>query len=146
MHLKRRLASERLRRIRERAEAAGKRVEVRVAPAKRPAVSIGSVLCGSWADKPDGRRSNARVPVAGDACVRRAGRFGFQLPLRDVSVAGCMVELVEAVHAEDRVIARLPGLEPFGARVAWASRYTASLHFDRPMHPAVFELLITRLA
>ena len=98
-----------------------------------------------WTDDYPARRAAARMPVAGDVSVRRLGGFGFQVPLRDVSAGGCSIDLVELVDIDDHVIARLPGLEPFGARVVWANARSAGLHFDRAMHSAVFELLLGRL-
>ena len=77
--------------------------------------------------------------------LRRLGSFGFEVPMRDVSAAGCRVELVEPVAVNDRVVARLPGLEPFGATVIWSDERSAGLSFNRPLHPAVYELLLGRL-
>jgi hypothetical protein len=75
---------------------------------------------------------------------RRGARHG-EVLLREISAHGCSVELAELVEERDHVIARLPKLEPFGATVAWVDGRSAGLHFNRGMHPAVFELLLTRL-
>jgi hypothetical protein len=76
--------------------------------------------------------------------VKKRGGFGFQLATLDVSPEGCRVELVEMVDAGERVIVRLPALEPLGAQVAWVQGANAGLHFQRPLHSAVFDQLIDR--
>ena len=77
--------------------------------------------------------------------MRRMGSFSFQVTLEDVSTGGCKVELVEFVEVNDHVIARFPGIEPFSAKVTWANSRFAGIDFDRPLHPAVFEQLLSRL-
>ena len=76
--------------------------------------------------------------------VKKLGGFGFQLPTLDVSAEGCRVELVEMVDAGERVIVRLPALEPLGAQVAWVQGANAGLRFQRPLHSAVFDQLMDR--
>ena len=77
--------------------------------------------------------------------MRRMGSFSFQVTLEDVSTGGCKVELVEFVEVNDHVIARFPGIEPFSPKVTWADSRFAGIDFDRPLHPAVFEQLLSRL-
>lgn len=140
-----RIASGRLERVRDRAQPARvnlalERVVRRLVSAERAAST-----CGTWADEPPSRRGAERNGVEGKISMRRLGSFGFELPVRDISTAGCKVELVEQVCASDSVITRLPGLEPFGATVVWSDDRTAGVRFNRPIHPAVFELLLERL-
>ena len=45
----------------------------------------------------------------------------------------------------DPVIARLPQLEPLGSRVCWTEGGIAGVQFLRTIHPAVFDMLLTRL-
>ena len=145
MRLKKRLAQERLFRVRDRAHSARTSfAQTRIAfpylSARRPVA-----VCGTFADNGPARRFTARSDVAGEISVRRVGSFGFEVPVRNVSAAGCSVGLVEPVAINDRVIARLPGLEPLAAKVIWADPHCAGLQFERPIHPAVFELLLERL-
>ena len=91
------------------------------------------------------RRRSCRRPVDHEVSVKKVGGFGFQLPTRDVSPDGCRVELVEMVDTGERVIVRLPSLEPLGAEVAWVKGANAGLQFQRALHPAVFDQLIDRL-
>jgi hypothetical protein len=97
------------------------------------------------APRPEGcRRQSCRRPVEHEVGVKKLGGFGFQLPTVDVSAGGCRVELVEMVDAGERVIVRLPTLEPLGAQVAWVQGANAGLHFQRPIHAAVFDQLLDR--
>ena len=105
-----------------------------------------SRICGTWADKPTGRRRNQRVRCVAEIGMRRMGSFSFQVVVEDVSAGGCKVELVEFVDVDDHVIARFPGIEPFSAKVSWADARFAGIDFERPLHPAVFEQLLSRLA
>jgi len=139
------MPAERLRRVRSRAHFA-------CSTPAGPGLGCDTLACEpssspipAWTEQPDGRRRTPRVAVNGEASLRRRGSFSFQLALGDLSAGGCKVELVESVEIDDRVIARLPGLEAFSARVAWADRYSAGIAFDRAIHPAVFEQLVSRL-
>jgi hypothetical protein len=98
---------------------------------------------------PDGtaeRRQCGRVPVNSEILVRRLGAFNFNLALKDISAGGCRVVMLEPTAIGDPVIARLPQLEPLGSRVCWAEGTTTGLQFLTTMHPAVFDMLLTRLA
>jgi hypothetical protein len=96
------------------------------------------------AAEPDPQRRSRRVRVTTEVSVRKVGSFSFQLAAPNVSTGGCRVELVEMVDVNERVIVRLPALEPLGAEVAWVEGAHAGLRFQRPLHPAVFDQLIDR--
>jgi hypothetical protein len=93
----------------------------------------------------DERRANARVAMNDEVVVRRLGGFNFEVALRDLSSGGCRVEMLEPAEAGDSAVARLPKLEPLGARVRWAEGTTTGLQFHTTIHPAVFEQLLTRM-
>lgn len=151
MRLTKRISRDRLERVRDRAQSARvslakERVIRRLMSAERATAVCGSTAgCDIWTDQPPARRGAERNIVDGEVSMRRLGSFGFDLPVRDISTAGCKVELVEQVTASDHVITRLPGLEPFGATVIWSDERRAGIRFNRPIHPAVFELLLERL-
>jgi hypothetical protein len=92
------------------------------------------------------RRRSRRVTVSDEVGIRRIGSFNFQAPMSDVSAGGCRVELIEAYDVGDRLVARLPKLEPLGARVCWTAGVTAGIEFLTTIHPAVFDSLLTRLS
>lgn len=93
----------------------------------------------------DERRRFSRVSSAGEVIVRRLGGFNFQVALHDVSAGGCRVEMIEASEAGDSVITRLPQLEPLGSTVCWADGTTTGIKFSNAIHPAVFDLVVSRL-
>ena len=150
MYLKRRI-EHRVRRMRFRAkgEAAAPHVKALVAgleAARLSSLTPGKVSHRSPVEDHDARRANRRLPVATEVSVRKAGGFSFQLRAFDVSAGGCRVELVEAVDPDERVIVRLPTLEPLAAEVEWVYGNVAGLRFERPLHPAVFDNLMDRLS
>lgn len=136
---------ERLARIRDRAQSARAALATERATPRTPIAESPAAEDGAWTDRPPARRLTERSYADGQISMRRLGSFGFELPVRDLSPVGCRVELVEQVSAKDHVITRLPGLEPFGATVMWSDERCAGIRFNRPIHPAVFELLLERL-
>jgi hypothetical protein len=153
MHLMSRKPSERLLQITRRASfgrAVRPAPEV-AAPAPTPAEPIHeeAPAAAEIAVPGDGvegsRRRSPRVAVADEVGIRRIGSFNFQARLDNVSAGGCRVELIEAYEVGDRVIARLPQLEPLGARVCWTMGATAGIEFLSGMHPAVFDSVLLRL-
>jgi hypothetical protein len=156
MRLKKRQAADRLQRLRLRLRSYAQGAKgalssplielVNRSPAIDRSMTAGaSAACGTWADRPDGRRRSHRIAVSAEISMRKMGSFSFQVPLGDISTRGCMVELVEFIDAGEHVIARFPGLEPFGARVTWSDAHCAGVEFERSLHPAVFEQLLSRL-
>ena len=91
-------------------------------------------------------RQSDRVGVAADISLRRIGRSTFRVNVTDLSPEGCKVLLVERPAKGERVLVKFDGLEVLEADVCWVDDFTAGLRFDKPVHPAVFELLIERLA
>lgn len=146
MRLTKRAARERLHRIRDRAQSARATLASEHVAERLPFAQRTSAMCGTWADQQPARRLHQRTHVQGHISVRRLGSFGFDIPVRDLSATGCKVELVESVAARDHVVARLPGLEPLGATVIWSDERCAGLQFNRPIHPAVLDMLLERLS
>jgi hypothetical protein len=144
MRLKRPVLEHRMQRMTLRANADAPVAAV-LAPVAR--MSASAIIARQEPGAPEGcRRRSCRLPVEHEVGVKKLGGFGFQLPTRDVSPDGCQVELVEMVDTGERVIVRLPSLEPLGAEVAWVKGANAGLQFQRPLHPAVFDQLIDRFA
>lgn len=97
-------------------------------------------------EKEEVERSCERVPAAIEAQLRRVGRLAYSVSLRDVSPEGCKVELVERPAVGEVMHLKLPGLESLEARARWVEGHVAGLKFKHPLHPAVFEMLLDRLA
>ncbi|HEX6660533.1 MAG TPA: PilZ domain-containing protein [Sphingomicrobium sp.] len=90
-------------------------------------------------------RQSERIALAADVRLRRVGRSTFRVNVTDLSPEGCKVLLVERPSKGERVLVKFDGLEVLEANVCWVEDFTAGLSFEKPMHPAVFELLIERL-
>jgi hypothetical protein len=114
-----------------------------------PLPSLSDLRCGKRCDvenpQSPGRRRAARTVADAAILLRRLGRGALEVRLLDISTGGCQLQRPAGLSLAEHVVTRLPGLEPLGATVAWANSRHAGLHFDRPLHPAVFELLLTRL-
>jgi hypothetical protein len=91
------------------------------------------------------RRQSGRIATTSEVLVRRVGGFNFNVALKDISTGGCRLEMLEPTAVGDRVIARLPQLEPLGSCVKWAQGTINGVEFASRIHPAVFNLLLTRL-
>ena len=90
-------------------------------------------------------RKSDRITTAAEVTMRRLGSANYKLTVNDLSPHGCKLELVERPAVSERVLIKFEGLETLDAEVCWVDGFTAGLRFDRPMHPAVFELLVERL-
>lgn len=91
-------------------------------------------------------RKAQRIDVKAEAILRIPNRPSYRVAVDDLSTDGCKVEFVERPREGDRVAVKFFGLDALEAKVAWAERSTAGLIFTNPMHPAVFDLLLQRLA
>ena len=90
-------------------------------------------------------RRSERISLDAHVSLRRVGRANFRVTVTDASPDGCKVELVERPSMGERVLVKFDGLEPLEADVCWVAGFTAGLMFQKPIHPAVFELLAERL-
>jgi hypothetical protein len=139
----------RLARVRGRARAGSEKlVPAKASAYLRGAASAATAVPGTQmtADGQTERRRCGRVQTHSEVLVRRLGGFNFNIALKDISSGGCRVEMMEPTAVGDPVIARLPQLEPLGSRVCWADGSTTGLQFLRTIHPAVLDMLLTRLA
>jgi hypothetical protein len=143
MRLKERLEQQRVRRITLRANSQATVGVVGLPVARVPRLRAGASP-QQVAQPKDCRRKSRRIAAEAEVSVKKLGGFGFQLQTRNVSAGGCRVELIEMVDCGERVIVRLPALEPLGAQVAWVDGANAGLHFQRSLHAAVFDQLIDR--
>lgn len=90
-------------------------------------------------------RKSARVPVSLDAGLRaRGGYSSVSVQILDLSTHGFRIESLLDLAVGMDVWLRLPGLEPCHARVAWVENYVAGCAFERPLHPAVLEMIVSR--
>ena len=92
------------------------------------------------------RRHCERHELRSEVTVRRIGGFNFEVPLSDISVGGCKVEMLEESEVGDTVIARFPQLEPLGSRICWTDGRKIGVEFFNRIHPAVLDLVVSRIS
>src|SRR5436305_4903994 len=93
--------------------------------------------------KPKGRVSE-RVPLEVAAGLRQRGAAGVSVQVMDLSTHGFRVQThLELAEGSD-VWLRLPGLEPCHAVVAWTKGNYVGCRFERPLHPAVLEMIVRK--
>jgi hypothetical protein len=90
-------------------------------------------------------RRSERISLTADVSLRRLGQNSYRVRVNDLSPHGCKVDLVERPCVGEHMLVKFEGLEVFDAEVCWVESYVAGLRFEKPMHPAVFDLLLERL-
>jgi hypothetical protein len=83
------------------------------------------------------RRQFVRTPVSIGAGLRADDRPASPIAVVDLSTHGCGIEAACHLEPGVRVWLKLPGLESWPARIAWADANRAGLAFDRPLHESV---------
>ena len=93
--------------------------------------------------EPKGRVSE-RVPLEVAAGLRQRGASGVSVQVMDLSTHGFRAAThLELAEGSD-VWLRLPGLEPCHAVVAWSKGNYIGCRFERPLHPAVLEMIVRK--
>lgn len=90
-------------------------------------------------------RQSQRESIQADVSSRRAGALVCQVQLFDVSPHGCKVEFLEQPNVDERVWVKFEGLESLSGLVCWVGGFVAGVEFDKTIHSAVFERLVTQL-
>jgi hypothetical protein len=108
----------------------------------------GEIPCSSkattWGNQ-DSRRS-VRVGLSAAITLRRSGQCRYRIQILDISHHGCKADFVERPAVDERVWVTFEGLEALEAIVCWVRGFEVGLEFEKPIHPAVFEGLISKLA
>jgi hypothetical protein len=91
-------------------------------------------------------RANVRIAANAEIKLRRLGRNAFNVALSDLSLDGCRLEVVERPRVDEAVQVVFPGLATIDAKIRWVDGFVAGLKFEQPFHPAVFDMLVERLA
>jgi hypothetical protein len=109
-----------------------------------PAISgeISTEDRGDAGEKKD--RISRRVPVEFGAGLRQRGGAGVSVQIMDLSTHGFRIETHLDLYVGMDVWLRLPGLESSHAKVCWVQDYLAGCAFERPLHPAVLEMVIAK--
>lgn len=87
-----------------------------------------------------------RTMLSAEVAMRRLGKHTFKVQVFDASPDGCKLELVDKPRVDEHVLVKFDGLEALEAEVCWIEGNCAGLRFEKTIHPAVFDLLLERLA
>ena len=98
---------------------------------------------GSAARVPIARQS-PRVSFPAELELRQSGHKRYQITVRDCSPQGCCLNLVDRLSLDEVVWIKMPGLESLEAYVCWTRDFLAGVEFTKPLHPAVFDMLLKR--
>ena len=116
-------------------------------PSESSDFSINGELSTEPAHRPPpqrkGRKSE-RVPVELGAGLRQRGASGVSVQIMDLSIDGFRVATHLELFPGTQVWLRLPGLEPCHAQVVWAEGHYLGCVFERPLHPAVLQMIIDK--
>lgn len=88
----------------------------------------------------DPRRS-MRVALHAQANLRSPRHQSSRVSVYDVSQHGCKLDFVERPKVSDRLWVKFEGVEAIESLVCWVDS-CIGVEFDRPIHPAVFDLLL----
>jgi hypothetical protein len=89
-------------------------------------------------------RAAERLEVCAEISLRRSGKASYRVQTSDITRFGCACEFVERPNINEKVWVKLAGLETLEADVCWIGGSSLGLKFKTPLHPAVFELLLSR--
>jgi len=87
-------------------------------------------------------RKSARVPLKAEVQLRRSGQSNYLVNVHDISREGCKLEFVERPRLDETVWVKFERLDPIEAIVCWLKGPDVGIEFARPIHPAVFDVLV----
>ncbi len=90
-------------------------------------------------------RKSACSTLTVEVVLRRSGQGSYRVRLHDLSPDGCKLEFIERPRLGELVWVKFDDLEGLEASVCWVDGFAAGLVFRKPIHPAVFELLLLKL-
>jgi hypothetical protein len=96
--------------------------------------------------EPQKPRKHDRVSLKASVSLRRQGSANYLVSTSDVSPSGCRVEFVERPTEGEIHWIKFDGLEALEVQVRWVRAFSAGVQFTRPIHPAVFDMLVTKLS
>ena len=95
--------------------------------------------------RPQAARKSARVSTSALVKMRRRGQQSLTVKVFDLSPEGCKLEFFEKPKLDESVWIKFEGLEILEATVCWVEERSAGVEFNRPIHVAVFDVLVSRL-
>lgn len=89
-------------------------------------------------------RKSQRVAVDMSAALRQRGASGVSVRVLDLSQHGFRAATHLELPIGTDVWLRLPGLEPYHATIAWQEGHYIGCSFERPLHPAVVDMIVRK--
>ena len=89
-------------------------------------------------------RKSERVKLELGAGLRQRGGTGVAIQILDLSTDGFRATTHLQLEKGSDVWLRLPGLEPYHAKVMWSKGNFIGCAFERPLHPAVLEMVVKK--
>lgn len=94
--------------------------------------------------RPRHPRKSQRTQVDMGAALRQRGASGVSVRVLDLSPHGFRAATHLELPQGSDVWLRLPGLEPYHATVAWSEGHFIGCAFERPLHPAVVDMIVRK--
>lgn len=91
-------------------------------------------------------RRSTRQAASTSAMLRRPGRRAYTTTASDLSPHGCRCEFIERPSISDLMWIKFDRVEALECKVSWVEGSSVGLEFIRPLHQAVFEMLLHRVA
>lgn len=89
-------------------------------------------------------RKTERVSLEIGAGLRQRGGTGVSIQIMDLSTDGFRAQTHLQLERGADVWLRLPGLEPYQAKVMWSKGSFIGCAFERPLHPAVLDMVVKK--
>ena len=96
--------------------------------------------------RPHWPRRSERVAVVAEVTLRKPGQPNYRVRVLDASPEGCKLEFIQRPREGDRIWVKFEGLETLEAQVCWVEDFVMGVNFARSLHPAVFDLLVTKIS
>jgi hypothetical protein len=84
------------------------------------------------------------VSLRAEVQLRRSGQSNYLVSVHDISPEGCKLEFVERPRLDETVWVKFDRLDAIEATVCWLNGPDVGIEFARPIHPAVFDVLVKR--
>ncbi len=89
-------------------------------------------------------RQAERTGVEIGAGLRQRGASGVTVQILDLSTHGFRASTHLDLQTGADVWLKLPGLEALHAKVAWSNAHYIGCAFERPLHPAVLQMMVRK--
>ena len=87
-------------------------------------------------------RKSERTHCELGAGLRQRGASGVTVAILDLSTHGFKASTHLDLQTGADVWLKLPGLEALHAKVAWANAHFIGCSFEKPLHPAVLQMVV----